>query len=121
MEARRNIPSLTDQEVATIAFQLTGHRNLESRQEVKCTLLDKQKTKTRETQSSPQPKGIRTLILGRYLPTLGPGESCQPIQLRDRGGMAVLEPLKGLVLRFPRSVDWRGPYRQHDYVKSVLK
>ena len=40
--AKRNLPQLTEDEVAAIETQLTSQMNLESQQEVNCTLLGKQ-------------------------------------------------------------------------------
>ena len=42
MVAKRNLPQLTDQEVAAIKLQLNSQMNLESWQEVNCTLIGKQ-------------------------------------------------------------------------------
>ena len=46
--AKRNLPKLTDDEVAAIELQLTTLMNLESRKEVNCTLLGKQNEKDRK-------------------------------------------------------------------------
>ena len=46
--AKRNIPQLTDDEVEAMENQLTSQMNLESRQEVNCTLIEAQNEEDRK-------------------------------------------------------------------------